>query len=547
MASYAHEWSTQRLASCRAASVEQTRGPAAAARVDACLAERQAAFASLIALLEGADAELVPRAVQASAELPLASQCSDDAWLAHRVELPDDAQQREQIAALRSRLEGVEVLLSTARYDDALLEAEARYARAGVSIKLGEFAAAELELERAFFGAGEAGHDLLALRAAISLTDTVGDDLERHDEGLRWARIAAMLIARLELAGGLDEARLANNIGNLLENRGSLVEAQAEYERAHALSLEAFGAEHPTIATALNNIGIVQRRQGRLEDALATQTRALALREATLGPEHPTTGDTIANLGNIYWDLGKLDEALVHGQRALEIWRAVFGEDNHKIGYALNNIGNVHFARGELDEALNHYRRAHRVWEAAHGLEHSTVAMALTNTGNVLLMQGELDEALALQRQALALSEAAFGPDSPSVAEKLNNVAIVLDAKGELDEALTLHQRALGIREQAFGADSTEAAYSLQNIGSTQTKRGEAALALTVLERALVIRERSKVAPVLIAEVRFELAKTLWALSERAVAREHGEAAEQICREAGSPCAEEVAAWVREH
>ncbi|HLT39005.1 MAG TPA: serine/threonine-protein kinase [Enhygromyxa sp.] len=560
---YASQWSALRVESCRVATIEQARDPASAARVDACLTERLAAFTSLLGVLEQADAELIPRAVSAAAELPLLGPCNDDAWLAHRVEEPDDPRARERIAALRSGLEQVDVLLTTARYDQAEaeaaallseaeaigwspIEAEARHARASIANKRGDFRAAEAELERVFFAAGEAGHDLLALHAAIGLVDVVGDELERHEEGLRWGRIAAMLLVRLDDHGGVDEARLANHLGNVLESRGSFADAQREYQRAQGLYQATFGPDHPSLATTLNNIGIVQRRQGQLEAALATQLRALELREATLGPEHPAVGDTSTNIANILFDLGRPDEALKRSERALAIWLPVLGERHQKIGYALNSIGNAHFAREQFDEALDHYRRALAVWEAALGPEHSTAAMALTNIGNVLLMKGELDEALTTQQQALARTEASLGPDHFNVAEKLNNVAIVLAALGRLDEALDMHRRSLDIRAAAVGPDGLETAYSLQNVGATLVELGRPDEAREYLERALAIREAGAVAPLLLAEARFELARALWELDERERATRLATAAHQACKTAGHACADAIASWQRD-
>jgi eukaryotic-like serine/threonine-protein kinase len=560
---YATEWAELRTQACRAEHVEIAPpfgDVATRERIVACLDDRRAALGSLIEILREADRELVPHAVDAAAGLPLLSPCVDAAALA--LEMQPPTEQRAEIDALRVRLGRVRLLLAAARnqvardearavLDEAEvlawppLEAEARYAVGLADNSLGAYEAAASELERAFFIAGDAGHDLVALRAASALIGIVGNRLERAALGFHWAALTEMFIVRLGLVASIEDALLANARGNLLSNESQLDDSLAAYRRARELWSAVLGPEHPAVGTALNNIGIVQRKQGALTDALASMDEALRIRETTLGDEHPQVGDTLYNLGNVRRQLGELDEALALLERAVNIWKAALGPGHHRIAVGFNNIANIHFARGELDEALALYDQARSISEQVFGPDHSDVANAVNNIGNIHYIRGDHEQALPAYQRALAIWEQLHGAEHPSVALALSNVAMVHQACGDHQQALALHTRVLAILVANHGPEHPDVAQVHFNLGTLHHLRGELGTAERELSRALELLEQAEVDPLALAEVEFELARVLWVRARRERARELALAARRHA--AGSVDAlAQVDAWLNE-
>jgi tetratricopeptide (TPR) repeat protein/tRNA A-37 threonylcarbamoyl transferase component Bud32 len=560
---YALDWQAMRTEVCLATRVEGTLPEADLVLRTECLDERRAGLHSLIELLGKADAELVNHAVQAAVGLPLLSTCNDERSLAQRVRPPEET--GAEITELRARLEGVEILLAGARYQAArdeaeavleraqaiawpAIEAEARYALGLAEIKLAHYESAATEIERAFFLAGDAGHDRLALRAASSLLEVVGDELEQHAMGHHWGELAAMFIDRLGLTGSVDEAQLANSLGNSLSAQSKLDEALAAYQRARDLWTAALGPEHPSVGTALNNIGIVQRKQGNYSDALVSMNEALRIREATLGPSHPRVADARYNIGNVLRQLGRDDEALALFEQALATWQAGLGPRHRNVAFGLSNIGNVHFGRGELDQALALYEQANEIWIETLGAEHTDVAMGLNNIGNVYYTRGDLEQALVTYQRAVAIWEAALGPDHPSVAMGLGNLAQVLQARGEPEQAVALHERVLAIQIATHGPEHPDVAHTLANLGGAQQSRGDLSAARKSFDRALEILERSEIDPVERARTEFGAAGVMWEQGEREAARTLALTARERCVAADSKQSiEAIDAWLATH
>jgi tetratricopeptide (TPR) repeat protein/tRNA A-37 threonylcarbamoyl transferase component Bud32 len=560
---HALDWRAMRTEACLATRVEGTLAEADFALRIECLDERRASLRSLVELLGETDAELINHAVQAALGLPLLSTCNDARSLAQRVRPPE--QMKAQITQLRERLEGVEILLAGARYQAArdeaaavlalaqtiawpAVEAEAHYALGAAEAKLARYESAATELERAFFLAGDAGHDRLALRASISLLEVVGDELERHAMGQHWGELAKMFIARLDLVGSVDEAELHNSLGNTFSARNQLDDALAAYQRARDLWVSALGPEHPSVATARNNIGIVLRKQGNYSEALVSMNEALRIREATLGASHPRVADARYNIGNVLRQLGRDDEALALFEQALVIWQTGLGARHRNVAFGLSNVGNVHFGRGELEQALALYEQARDIWAQALGPDHTDVAMALNNIGNVYYMRGDQEQALASYQRAVAIWEAALGPDHPSVAMGLGNVAQVLQARGELEQAVALHERVLASQITTQGPEHPEVAQTLANLGATQHKRGELSAAREAFDRALKILEHSEIDPVTRAGIEFGSAGVMWDRGERSAARTLALAARERCVAADSKTSlEMIDAWLATH
>jgi tetratricopeptide (TPR) repeat protein len=86
-----------------------------------------------------------------------------------------------------------------------------------------------------------------------------------------------------------EAARLLNNAGWYLYERGLYGQAEPLYQRALTVQERVLGPEHPHTLRTIHDLATLYRNQGKYEQAEPLYQRALTVQERVLGPEHPHT------------------------------------------------------------------------------------------------------------------------------------------------------------------------------------------------------------------------------------------------------------------
>jgi hypothetical protein len=431
---YAKGWTDARMRACVESEIDGTLEQATAALAVACLEERKAALASLVTLLGEADDARILRAVSSTAQLPLLADCTDARQLAQIQLLPEQPELRALAEALRERLARIDALDTMGEYETgsreaaaaraeaealgwAPLTAAANYAVGELASASGDFASARAAYEQAMYVAGQAGDDAVALDACVALVYTVGIGLDKPDDGLRMAKLAEIMLARLDQADGLVAATLHNNVGAIHQRRGEADEALAEFEHALAIYQAVLPSAHPSISIALNNLGTIHGGEGRLDEALGYFERTLQIRAASLPPGHPRFAAAYENIGNVHALREDYERAGTALEQALAINEANLPPEHLDIANNLINLGNVHFQREDYAAAEPLYRRGLAIRVAALPPESRLLGAAHNNLGLALARLGRHEEALEHLNQALAIYEVALQGDDPRLAE----------------------------------------------------------------------------------------------------------------------------------
>ncbi|OIQ93301.1 photosystem I assembly protein Ycf3 [mine drainage metagenome] len=151
------------------------------------------------------------------------------------------------------------------------------------------------------------------------------------------------------------------NLGNALQQRGSLEEAAACYRQAIALD--------PDYALAHNNLAVALMAQGRLDEAVASFAQALLLA--------PDYAEAHNNLGVALKRQKRLDEAIACYHRALAI--------NPGYAKAMLNLGSAYLLKKDYAPALQ--------WSQASLAIDPDQVEANQNIAAIMLEAGRLDEA----------------------------------------------------------------------------------------------------------------------------------------------------------
>ena len=187
-----------------------------------------------------------------------------------------------------------------------------------------------------------------------------------------WPRCAALWphavhLAPLHERSPLDPARvrhLWDRIASYLQYGPALYsQATPLFERALALSRDAFGEEHPDTLTSMNNLAGTLWAQVDLAGARALEEQALAVRRRVLGEEHPNTLTSMNNLAGTLRAQGDLAGARALQEQALAVRRRVLGEEHPDTSVsAWNLFSTLHQA--DDSEAASTVLREHLLWLA---------------------------------------------------------------------------------------------------------------------------------------------------------------------------------------
>lgn len=206
-----------------------------------------------------------------------------------------------------------------------------------------------------------------------------------------------------------------------------------------------------TTARLLNDVGGYLNEKGDYTRTLPLYEQALAIKQTVLGENHPDTATSLNNLAALYDSQGDYARALPLYEQALAICQTVLDENHPNTARSLNNLAALYKSQGDYARALPLYEQALAIHETVLGANHPDTARSLNNLALLYKSQGDYTRALPLYEQALAIKQTVLSATHPSTAFSLNNLAELYRSQGDYARALPLLEQALNIFQQVLG------------------------------------------------------------------------------------------------
>lgn len=560
---YASAWGAMRTDACESTR----RGDQPPELVDlrtSCLDRARAEFVAVVTGLRRADAQLVDRAIAATASLTDLRRCVDVAELTALIALPADPVARAEVGVLRTDLAEVKVAVQNGHYLHAKQRVDA------IAARIGALAypplTAEWLLHRAtveLLRSNAAGAGALYRSAALE-AEAAGDDRSKAKALTGHALVVGTLVgdrpaaeqlvsrtravmARIGNPADL-EASLEDAIATMSLHHANITDALAHYRRASAAADRAFGAGD--VRSLLEQLNVVSalERAGEYEPALALGTAAVGSLERVLGVGHPTVAQGRTIVAGVLYRQARYDDSLREFRAAIDVLRRTFGPRHVNVLSAQNGIAMVLEATHDSDAALAAYEDALEIAVSSYGPEHVSVALQRINLGNTLLALERYAEARQSFARAIEIVERAVGHENELVAGALGSTGEVLRLQGKPRSALQPLEEGLRIYRAVAGPEHPAVGSLLGNLGRTYLALGDSARAIRLLEESLRIYSKA------FGETHPRSARTSIALAsalvgrDRARARHLVERARDVFATANDvPEREEAEAWLSAH
>jgi tetratricopeptide (TPR) repeat protein/transcriptional regulator with XRE-family HTH domain len=266
-----------------------------------------------------------------------------------------------------------------------------------------------------------------------------------------------------------DAARLLNQVGIYLRERGLYVQAEEFLCNARDLLIQVVGLDHPEVAQYLNDLAWLYRSQGRYTEAEPLFLRALMIEEQQLGSDHTKVAEILSNLAVLYWNLERYAEAETLFLRALAIKDRQLGREHIHTVQILNNIALLYSSQGRYTEAEPLFLQTLRSFEHQYEANHPNIARVNYNIAVLYHDQGRYGEAEPLYVRALAIFMQHLEKGHPDIARNLDKLALLyanqgryIEAKPLMDQVLTIFQQTLGEEHQTTVATREKYAMILQ-------------------------------------------------------------------------------------
>ncbi|HWB74761.1 MAG TPA: serine/threonine-protein kinase [Nannocystaceae bacterium] len=535
---YAARWLELRREACELGDADPLLD-----RRQLCLQSRLHGVAAVTEQLASGAPDVVEHTFELVEHLRPLAPCRDAAALASAIAAPEDPalalaveEARRSIAEGRASIEagrireavelGAIVLAQARALDHPPLVAEALAFAGAADQRVGQHAAAVVELEDAVWLALAIGHDEVASEAAIDLVYGVGRHAVDVDAALRWARLARAALDRrsddpqrarvqldlhvgtaLETATRYDEAlqayeaalrraeadpamvvpraQIHDNLAGLWIDRGEVQRARTELEPAIAELEQVLGDTHPRVARMRGRLAMLLETSGDHARAAELLQREIADLGVALGDDAPSVAHARLNLAIVLGHLDRREEGRVLTEQAVTSLRKA--GDSPGLATALGNLGHDYFHNGAYDVALDRFTESVAMYERIYGADHPEIVSALVGVARVRLVQKRLDEAEAAYVRADEIVSRAQGPWARSRGAIFEDRALVAIDRGRRDEADALLVQALAIARRAPDATPGDLPFALQQRADNLLALGRRAEARTLAEEALTL------------------------------------------------------------
>ena len=132
---------------------------------------------------------------------------------------------------------------------------------------------------------------------------------------------------------------LLNTLGNLLEGRRQLDEAEKLERTALSLSEEKYGPESPQLAMTCTNLADVLWNKKNLREAGLLYGRAIVIDASLYGPDRPETAADVANLGMLMNEAGQAGAGQALLRQALAIYEKTLGANSDQARFVRERLG----------------------------------------------------------------------------------------------------------------------------------------------------------------------------------------------------------------
>ena len=401
---------------------------------------------------------------KATVEAKVSRQVTD--LLVDAFQAGDPAQARGVVAA-RDVVERAANRIQQQLAEEPEIKARLTGVLAEASLNLGELTQATLlAAESARLSAASRGEDHPETVTARSREALVSLTAGRLDEAE--ARFRELL--KVELAqrpGGLLEARIANDLGILLQRRDEFEQSERFLRRALAIYVaKGVGTDLAAIRTR-HNLAYARRYQGAVEESIQILREVQTLQRQFFASPSIATATTLNDLAAAVRASGDLDEAEALYRQALAERQAVLRPNHPDVAQSLNNVGSMRYRANDFEQASMYMQQAFDIWQASYAGDHPRLSSSLANLGAVARHRGQLDQALGFYRKALAMEERLHGTDSIRAAtalrrlgEALTHASTPIDAgtptnAAQIREAVAVLERATGIFVRNHGPAHT--------------------------------------------------------------------------------------------
>ena len=263
----------------------------------------------------------------------------------------------------------------------------------------------------------------------------------------------------------LTESDIRHTIGRTYGDLGEYEKALVHLDRAHALSLEHRGEEHPATISCLNGLGGIYTLTRDFEKAEPVLERALRTCRAIWGEDHRDSIAIRSNLALLYTFQGRTAESESLYKELLETSRRLNGDEDYATLTIMSNLALLYSEIGRLDDAVHILTELLPTLRSTVGEEHPDTIVVLSNLAQIHNDRGRVELAEKLLHESLETHQRVLGAEHPITLETLTALAMSHKKQGRYDKAEELYLILIDAKMRAHGEDSVEPLHAMAALG----------------------------------------------------------------------------------
>ncbi len=194
--------------------------------------------------------------------------------------------------------------------------------------------------------------------------------------------------------------------------KGDYAKALECLQKEKEMIIKMSGDNTPDLISTYMSISEILMNNGKFDEATDYNKNAYDLSMEHFGADHPSTADVVGSRGTCHLYKGEFDEALVDWTYCYEKKCKFFGEDSEEAAAALLYIGYVHLYKGDFEKGVEMGNKILATHQKVVGEKHRATAYDYLFLANCYEGMNEFDKAMKYAEKSLEIYEQTIGEES---------------------------------------------------------------------------------------------------------------------------------------